>query len=269
MIGLKTINPVVGNTTIDSARTHYCYLGKYAVPNTGGDITINCVGFPIVFFSIPYAIADTTGSWPESDLPKRYGAAVAKLRQISSTQWVVTMAVWNHDNRALGLQLRVFGMVHANYPNGSGAAIALRIRNPATNQVTWDSGLRHLRLAGNTYSTELPLTHEVPPFQTANNSKDLLVNMPFSMANKSICANTRGLITMPFNVSSYESDGQQIQVYDLYDFGTGYFATGSQLQARRLCMKGGQIETGNPLVIQDTARPVYTQLSVIDNTLYP
>ncbi|MGJ9420477.1 hypothetical protein ACHAC9_22375 [Massilia sp. CMS3.1] len=270
MIGLRTTNTATGGITIDSDSMYYCYLGKVAIPANGGRVYFNCVAQPLLFFNVPHNFGDTTGSNVWGSERNRFGAAILKVVQHAANQWYADIAVTNPGNAAQGLYLRVFGYVHQNYPNGSGVNPALRIRSAGMNRVVWDSGLRMLKLAGNTYNLEMELPAEVPaPGNQPNNLYDRQYNLPFDMTNKSICANSRGTFNYPYETASTYFDGSWIYNYDVVQFNTLYYSTGSQLQARRIGVGFYSTTEYSTLNVSGSARAVYTQLSVIDNAMYP
>jgi hypothetical protein len=266
--GIRTINTTYGIITIDDTLPGYRYMGKYAIANGVQTINVSCSGFPLLFFGLPYGLSDSSGSTTLGSQLQRYGIHIAKVAPVSTGVWAVTVRLENPDATNLGLYLRVFGRINANPPTN--VHWGIRISGPTG--MMFDSGARMLRLAGHTYDVELALSDAVPAYGAANNSCDQNVTMPFSMSGKSICANPRGQIFMPYNYDSYFDwdGGQTINRYRTIYYDTMYYATGSQLQARKVGTNDYMFESVDPYLIgTENGHVVYTRIAVIDNSKFP
>jgi hypothetical protein len=269
----KTVNQR-GNLSITQDHVGYAYLGKYAIDGGGGftTVTFSCVGMPLVFFSIPYNISDTN---PTSAAPLAYrvGVSLAGLVSNGGNSWTAHIFVSNLNNGAAlsGLYLRAFGRLADNWPNGSGRTPNLIIRTDAGKMV-FDAGVRMLKLAGDTYSTELTLVSTVPTESEAANKYDATVVMPFDMANKSISAAPRSTIAWPYFVGAYTNweTNQYVEQYDIYKFYTAYAASGNNLLVKRIGVYDRREEYDGGLSgIGSTGVSGYSRLAVIDNTKFP
>lgn len=274
-----------GYVSIDENTPCFGYLGKYLIPNLSigsysATIQVNCVGFPLVFFDVPYASGPgggrsrntKDGVEPYLD---RFGMQLSKISAGSAPNtWLVEMR-WVAMNAGLsGLYIRVFGAVHLNFPNGTGDAYGARFWNSA-GQVIFDTGSRPLRLVGNSFSAELVLDWHVPsPDQYENNDKfDNSIWMPSDMAGKSICANTRGAYFHLFNNGMYTDWDTGVAVYQYLkmQFDTYYWASGSTLYARKICtdFTSEEFYGAPPVIVTANSNTVYTRVCAIDNSLYP
>ncbi len=263
---------------IDENLKAYVYLGKWEIPDRIGQyvsITFACVGYPMVFFSLPHAVTagdpgpGSNTNWPA--FTKRHGVALTALVPLGGNQWRVDMSVSNPSGSALGMFVRVFGRLDLNYPNGSGEAYGAQVWN-ASSQLVFDSNLRMLRLAGNTYDVELVLGAGVPAYNEVNSACDAVVGVPFDMQGKSICASTRGVIYAPYADGGYKDwdTGEWWDQYQILHFETLYWSTGSQVHARRIATSVNRYETPLPFVIDNSrCQTVYSRLAVIDNSLFP
>lgn len=275
--GMQTSNGA-NVLNIDENLKAFVYLGKWAIPDRDGEhvsVTITCVGFPMVFFNLPYAIS--AGEPPASDnmgwqaCMRRNGVAMTALVPLGGNQWRLDFSVSNPADVPFGLFVRVFGRLDLNFPNGSGESYGAQIWN-ASSQLVFDSNLRMLRLAGNTYDTELVLTPSNPAADQANSTYDLLVNLPFSMLNKSISASARGIIYQPYNDGGYNDwdTGVWWDNYKILTYESLYWASGNQLQVRRIGLNVSYYKSPVPLVIDNSrCQTVYSRLAVIDNSLFP
>lgn len=253
-----------GGITVDENTRAFVYLGKYTL--AGNYVDVTCAGFPLVFMSVPfnYTVNDGTGA----DVWKRTGCCVRKIGQISTNTWRVWVSVASPASPTI--ELRVFGLLNLNYPSGvvtSGNAWGMRVWD-ASGRLVFDSGARMLRLAGNTYDVELRLRHEAPDFGTPA-AYDTSVALPFTMAGKSIQATGRSTIRQWVTTRAEFFDGTWIYFNDTYDWGIGYWASGSTLYARKVVYSIGTDETSVPPSAVDTAVDSYTRLAVIDNSQFP
>ena len=262
-----------GHLTITRDYVGYGYLGKVSIPSYPGlhEINFTCIGMPRIFFSIPYNVTDSSGQgW--RDVQTKAGVALAGLRSNGGNSWTAKVFVGAPVSGTLpGHYLRVFGRVASNWPTGSGRVPNLKIWSDAQ-QLCFDAGVRMLRLAGDTYNTELALTARVPGETDANDIYDVSVPLPFDLANKSIAASTRSTIFYPYWYDSYEEwDGGNVTVnrYDIKHYNTLYAASGSQLKVKRCATDFSLYEQYGPFYITNTGVPSYSRLAVIDNTKYP
>ncbi|MFZ6686577.1 hypothetical protein ACO0K0_02380 [Undibacterium sp. SXout11W] len=273
--GMQSIN---GSNVlnIDENLKAYVYAGKYAIPDTAKTavVTFSCVGYPMLFFGVPHNVSagDPTGSssigW--TGYIARHGVSLAKLVSSGANQWTAYLTVANPSNSSLGLFLRVFGRLDLNYPSGSGQQFGMQVFN-ASSQLVFDSNLKMLRLAANTYDIEVTLSAAVPNGTQGNSACDAIINVPFDMSGKSICANSRAIIHWPYQIGSYTQfdTGLLINQYQILNFESLYWSTGSQLHVRRIATSNSEYETPSSFVIDNsTAQTVYSRLAVIDNSLF-
>lgn len=265
--------------TIDESSRTFVYLGKYG-PLAGAtavrDVDVTCVGFPLVFMSVPYNFtAGDNGA-------NRTGLFVRRIRPLGVNLWRVSIGGCNGSeglsNISIGTELRVFGLLDLNFPTGSGEQFGAWAWD-ASGRLTFDSGLRMLRLAGNTYDTEIELHRLAPSLDGAGlgsyTAFDTSVAMPFDLSGKSICAGGRGRIYGYEQIGEYYDPGAGYNVYQYRTWGwvNGYWASGSTLYARKVAEGGeGYLETyGTPISTIDISNlnTVYTRLSVIDNSQFP
>jgi hypothetical protein len=273
-MGFQTKNLAKGNITIDSSLRAYVYLGKYPIPSQIGTyptIDFQCNGMPQVYFEVPYNItAQDSGTSGLLSYQTRTGINLSRLSPLGASTWRATLAINNANGPSLGLFLRVFGRLDLNPPAPPyGHGLMVRALDGA---MLFYSGKRMLRLAGDTYDTQLTLPWEVPDGGGADlaNSRDTAVNLPFSMQGKSIAANARGVVHWPYNIGGYVSDGQEFNQYDVLQYHTLYWANGNQLQVRRIATGVDRIEITGPLIINNSkCQTVYSRLSVIDNSQFP
>lgn len=145
--------------TISDRADAYVFLGKFAIPVAQPSITavssttITCVGTPIIFMELT-----------------NIGSHFVWVYPLGNDRW--RLFFWGQPNRVN--HFRVFGRVSLNRPNGSGVRWGARIKNKATNRVTFDSGLKMLALKGYTAATLPTLTRSA---QT--------INLGFSVENTS------------------------------------------------------------------------------------
>lgn len=272
--GIETKNLDKGNITISGDLRAYRYLGKYIIPSLLGDyvtVDVICNGVPQIYFQVPYNItAQDVGVIGIDSYLSRTGVALSKLQQINSTTWRVALIVNNFNGPDLNLYMRVFGRVDLNPPTG-GARYGLEVYN-TDRQLIFSSAARMLRLAGDTYNTQLSLPWQLP-FNYETDRADMYdtsVNLPFNMAGKSICANTRGSIYNPYNVGGYMSDGQWVNQYQILKFHTLYWANSSTLYTRRISTSITSTETTEILTVDTSqCQEVFSRLSVIDNSKFP
>lgn len=264
--------------SIDEDSWTYVYLGKWAIDvNAQGEqnISVHCVGYPLVFFGIPYGTVnggENNASLGHSTLTLRAGIQMTRLRPAGDGQtWIVTIrCLFENGGDPGSLYLRVFGQLHQNFPNGAGQSYGARAWN-AAGQLIFDTGCRQLRLAGNTYDTELALSQAVPLDQDRVDSKDSTVSLPFNLANKSIMANTRGSTVYPYYTGSYQSSdgGYTINTWDFDTVTCLFWASGSTLYARKASVDRVRQETQNDIIAVMNGNVTYTRVAVIDNTLFP
>jgi len=262
-----------GHLTVTRDYVGYGYLSKAAIPATQGiyDIWVSCVGTPRIFFDIPYNVADSSGQGYQQALGKA-GVAMAGLRSGGTNAWIVTVIVNPGDSGSLpGLYIRVFGRVDLNWPSGSSRVPNLKIWTDAQ-KLCFDAGVRMLKLAGDTYETELILTNAVPGLYDPNNNCDAAITLPFSMANKSIAAQTRSTLSYPYNYGSYppfDGSPEEIYQYHIITYNTLFAASGSQLQIKRCGTSDSFTEVPGGMGVVTTSKPAYSRLAVIDNTKFP
>lgn len=263
--------------TVDENSGTYVYLGKWPIDINTGGLSVHCVGYPLIFFGIPYDTVnggENGAGFGHGFLRTRAGISMTGLQQSAGDP-----NIWNVNincNFVNGgnpgqLYVRVFGLLHLNFPNGSGVQWGARMWNQSTGRVYVDSGCRPLRLAGNTYDTELQLPAAVPLDTERADSKDTAVSLPFNMSGKSIMANTRGTVTYPFYTGTYkDSDTQQdVDMYDLALIDTMFWSSGSTLYARRVSRSQSYYERTSGLIVVAPPQVVYTRVAVIDNNLFP
>lgn len=125
---------------VDSEKSAYGYIGKVTpafVPGSGiaaSQATFTCVGRPLLYYEL-----NTTNPM-----------GIHRLEEVSANTWRVLTLGTN--------PVRIFGRVDLNWPNGTSANWAARLRRVSDGKVTFDSGLRMLKLAGWTAYTNLELT---------------------------------------------------------------------------------------------------------------
>ncbi|WP_152524748.1 hypothetical protein [Novosphingobium lindaniclasticum] len=124
---------------VDSEKSAYAYVGKVTpafVPGSGignPQATFACVGRPLLYYELNASAA----------------MGIHRLDEVSPNTWRVL---------ALGSNpIRIFGRVDLNWPEGTSANWAVRLRRVSDKKVTFDSGLRMLKLAGWTAYTNLEL----------------------------------------------------------------------------------------------------------------
>lgn len=274
--GLRTVNNS-GIVSIDENSTSYVYLGKVQIDalQGGGDIYVSCVGYPLIFFGIPYNTTNG-GENPASDytgLQYRPAISMTRLRQApgNANTWIVSISCNFVNGGDPGpLYVRVFGLLHLNFPSGSSEHWGMRLWN-AQGKLTFDTGCRQLRLAGNTYEIEMALNSHWPLVGQRCDSTDVAVGLPFDLANKSICANTRGTMQVPYKYNSYQDfeTGRTINQYRTMYVDTGYWSTSNVLYARKFSMSVDYFETEADIGVNMTENNIYTRVAVIDNNLYP
>lgn len=268
-----------GIINVDEDSTTYVYLGKTEFNlNLQGrqDVSINCVGYPLIFIEVPYNVNPETTANTYTYLPLRVGVAMTRLRQSSSNPnvWIVTVNC-NYGNSSPGanarLQLRVFGLLHRNFPSGSAGGYGARAWTSA-GQLSFDTGFRQLRLAGNTYDTEINVNANYPLTNTADvRASDTSVTLPFSMANKSIMANTRNCMVIPYKYNTYKDfdTGQDINQYVYMYIDTGFWASGNTLYSRKFSTYSTTEDTAAERVAQGAWQGTFSRLAIIDNSLFP
>lgn len=273
--GVRTKNLQSGYTTIDDKLRSYRYMGKFLIPTTSGTqptVVFTCVGFPQIYHDVPYNItAQENTSSPYARMLSRSGISLARLDNLGGSTWRATFTLNNTNGPAYPWYMRVFGRLDLNPVAASG--YGFRLWNLEERQLIFDSFCRPLRLAGDTYNTELMLPYLVPDTNdsTANVEQyDTWVDLPFNMAGKSIHATARGLMHWPYFAGNYMEDGQLIYRYDVCDFQTLYWANGSRLYARRVGINTSTLDTAGPTSIDlSRAQIVYSRLAVIDNSQFP
>ena len=265
-----------GHVTIDENLIGYAYLGKHVLPSQVGNtyVDFTCVGVPLVYFDVPYNRTQEEQGTATSlaRFRSRTGVCMVKLQDLGSNNWRAHFMIANYNGPDLGLYIRVFGKIHLNFAASAGAHYGLRVRNSA-GEVVFDYEAPMMALAGDTYGTEILLKPDVPMMDTDNADKyDTAVSVPFNMANKSICATTRGVIHYPYDVAgSYDvGSGQFIDTYEVMAYYSMYWANGSTLYARRVGGDSTQFQDVPGLIIDNSnCVPTYSRLAVIDNTRYP
>lgn len=272
--GVRTKNLTKGNTTIDDSLRSYRYLGKYLIPTTIGTqptVDFTCAGFPQIYHDVPYNItAQENTSSPYSRMLTRSGISLARLDNLGGNSWRATFTLNNVNGPVQPWYMRVFGRLDLAPVTGPGYGFLVK---NLQGDLIFDSRCRPLRLAGDTYNTEITLPYLVPDTNdsTANVEQyDTWVELPFDMAGVSICATARGLIRWPYFAGNYVEDGQLIYRYDVCDFQTLYWANGARLYARRVGINTTQIELAAPTSIDlSRAQIVYSRLATITNSLFP
>jgi hypothetical protein len=272
-MGFQTKNLAKGNITIDSSLRAYVYLGKYAIPSQIGahpTVDFQCKGMPQLYFDVPYNItAQDIGTTGLDAFRSRTGMCLRRLQSLGGDNWRATMAINNHNGPPLALFLRVFGRLDLNPPaRPYGYGLLVRTLD---GEMVFLGSKRMLRLAGDTYDVELTLPWPVPPSDSAPASgQDTAINLPFSMQGKSISANTRGMVSMPYYLYSYDDDGQTMNRYTVMHFESLFWASGNQLQMRRIAASEDDMDVSGSLIIDNSkCQTVYSRLSVIDNSQFP
>lgn len=275
--GFRATN-VNGIVSIDEDSISYVYLGKYTIPalQLGGSINVTCVGYPLVFFSLPYGTVnggegDGTGSG-HGTLALRAGSCMTGLTRHPSlpNTWVVSIFCNFANGGDPGPQyLRVFGQLHLNYPNGAGQSYGARAWD-SQGRLIFDTGCRQLRLAGNTYDAELILKGSWPLDSESVSAKDSSVTLPFNLLNKSFMLNTRGVFVVPYYFNSYVDfdTGQTVDQYNDINLFTIFWTNGNTLYARKYG-SGNRVDRNGFFAVVDTTVDVYTRVAVIDNNLFP
>lgn len=273
-MGFQAKNLAKGNITIDSSLRAYVYLGKYAIPSQIGAhpmVDFQCKGMPQLYFDVPYNItAQDVGTTGLDAFRSRTGMCLRKLESLGGDSWRATMTINNYNGPPLALFLRVFGRLDLN-PPARPYGYGLLVRTLEEKALVFLSGKRMLRLAGDTYDVELTLPWPVPPSDSAPASgQDTAVNLPFSMQGKSISANTRGMVSMPYYLYSYNDDGRIMDSYTVMHYESLFWASGNQLQMRRIAASEDSMDVSGSLIIDNSkCQTVYSRLSVIDNSQFP
>lgn len=276
--GVRTTNDS-GVVNIDENTKAYVYLGKYGPVGTSGvqefSVAVTCVGRPIIFFTVPndFTAGDSTYN--------RSGIAMTALTQVDASTWNVTFFQNNMSTTVSGgfvpfnTYVRVFGRLDLNFPSGSSETHGFRVWDSA-GALVFDSGLRMLRLASNTYDTEVALSGGSPGDTTGDPSADfsdydVSITLPSAVSSLSVCAGNGGPSTDLFEVGSYtDVEGQVWVQYDAITFGYAYWSSGTSLVARRVpfAIRGlefaGGISGGNL-----NAFSAYTRLATISNAQFP
>jgi hypothetical protein len=262
--GFRAFNNA-GIVSVDEDSQSYIYLGKvaYSPYTRREEIVIFCSGYPLIFFDVPYNVGPITGN----SVAAQIAVAMIRLRPHPNGDpraWIVTMCS-NCPNVGY---LRVFGLLHRNYPSGSGEQYGARLWN-SSGQLTFDTGFRQLRLAGNSYDTELLITGNTPHFNAAGGI-DTSVSLPFDMSDKSIMANTRGTIADAYMYGSYTDweNNQYIEQWAIDYCDTGFWSSGNTLYARKFSVFSSTFESGG-ISIVGGGQSTYTKVAVIDNNLFP
>jgi hypothetical protein len=264
--------------SIDEDSISYVYLGKWAIDVNQPleqDIAVHCVGYPLVFFGVPYGTVnggENNASLGHSTLTYRSGIQMTRIRPAGDGQtWIVTVRCRFMNGGNPGpLYLRVFGQLHQNFPHGAGQSYGARAWDSA-GRLIFDTGCRQLRLAGNSYDTEIAIAEAVPGDNERVDSKDSVVGLPFNLANKSIMANTRGSAFFPYYTGSYQSSdgGYTINQYDVEAVTTLFWSNSNALYARRASVNTQRVERQNDMVVVINGSTTYTRVAVIDNALFP
>lgn len=270
--GIKCVNN--GNiVSVDEDATTYVYLDKFQITGPG-EYTFHCAGYPLVFFDIPYNVnypqEHDTGKF--FDLQYRAGLAMRRLRPHPSVAdyWLVTFSCNMPDIAQRGMYYRVFGLLHRNFPNGAGDRYGARLWN-SQGQLSFDSGCRQLRLAGNTYDTELVINSRLPDeVSEPPTIGDTVVGVPFDLAGKSIMANTRGTMLYPYTTDHYTDfeTGQDVYTVSWFWIDALFWATGNALYSRKCWIDEYTTRGGSPSVVT-SVNNIYTRVAVIDNALFP
>jgi hypothetical protein len=271
-MGIKTYNSQ-GNLTIDENFAGYAYLGKYRIPDISpADVTFQCQGFPLVFFSLPYNVPDGTGQTGGLTTDSKIGVAMIMLKDNGNGTWTATfISNTGYSGNSLNLYMRVFGRVKDNWPSGATDAYGLRVSN-ASGQCVFDSNLRMLKLAANTYDTEITLIGDTPGYDDPNNKYDSSITLPIDLNNKSISATTRGTMYMPYNDYGYpdwDGSNQWIDHYTVMAYNTLYAASNNSLQIKRCSYYYNSFEVMGVFFVAYSPMTVYSRLAVIDNTQFP
>lgn len=259
--------------TVDENTRAYVYLGKYTVSSASSDqvTTINCVGVPLVFFSAPHGL--TTG---ESSY-RRHGTLIRGLKQVGSNQWQVrTFNSAPELGGSFALELRVFGRLDLNYSSGVPGSYGIRVWDSA-GRLVFDSNGRMLRLAGNTYDTEIKLDFRRPGSTGGDptldyDDYDTAVPVAFSMSGKSILATTRGIRYGLQQTGSVWDPGVGMELFfgTRYTWAHGYWASGSMLYARNVLINEEPADYYGSWPSDGSLwQDAYTRLSVIDNAHFP
>lgn len=272
--GLRTKNLTRGNTTIDENLRSYRYLGKYQIPSRMGNyptVEFTCAGFPQIFHDVPYNITSEDDTSSEYGLMwSRSGLSLQRLDNLGGNRWRATFNCNNFNGPNYEWYMRVFGRLDLNPVAGN--RYGLQVKN-LDNVVIFDSACRPLRLAGDTYNTEIVLGWEWPQnFITRAEIEryDTFVDVPFNLSGKSICATSRGAIYALYQRGGHYDDGQWMFEFEIAKFHTLYWANGSRLYARRIPLDVSYVEyPSDPIVTTYKLQVVYSRLAVIDNSLFP
>ncbi len=277
--GIETKNLAAGNITIDATHPAFVYIGKKAIPTGEGgrftSVDFSCNGVPQVYFDVPYNVVGTVPGAP------RTGIALCRLESLGGPSWRATFI---YSTRIvplgaggvaedMGLSIRIFGRLDLNPPAPPyGKGLMVRALDGS---MLFYSNKRMLRQAGNTYDTQLVLKADIPT-QNGNdpeNVGDTYVDTPFDLAGKSILANTRGTTSGAYYQGTVNNgEGTFEDYYDILKFNALYWASGSRLWVRRIPTDRYQYITqaGSVYFIDNSRRlPVYSRLSVIDNSQFP
>ncbi|WP_332848722.1 hypothetical protein [Massilia sp. S19_KUP03_FR1] len=275
--GFRAINDS-GIVSVDEDSFSYVYLGKYSINvlQSGGDISFHCVGYPLVFFGLPYGTvngSENDGSGQGHGLLQlRAGVVMSGLRQAPGdpNTWIASIFCnFVNGGNPGPLYIRVFGLLHLNFPYGAGQQYGARAWD-SQGRLIFDTGCRQLRLAGNTYDAELALASSWPTDSERIDAKDASITLPFSMAGKSIMANSRGSVTVPYYIGSYIDfdTGQTIDQYDDTTISNIFWSNGNTLYSRKYGYSV-RVDRNGFFSVTDTTQVVYTRVAVIDNNLYP
>ena len=266
MTALSRVVNSRGHYTIDRERDGYGYIGKYALAGGISSVTFPCLGFPLVFFSIPYNQPDPGAKTVENAYGEgRPGTVLIGVKNNGNGTWTATAI------SGAGEYLRVFGKVSQNWPNGSGRVPNLKLRGD-DGTLHFDAGLRMLKLAGDTYDMELVLDHQVPGWKEPTNKYDRSYAVPFDLNNKSIAAACRCTIGMPYDygVRTDWDTGQSYTQWHMPYYDTLYAGSGSNLQVKRCITENDpDFETTGFYNVGASSITTYSRLAVIDNTKYP
>jgi hypothetical protein len=272
--GFRAVNSS-GIVSIDEDSTSYVYLGKTQI--TDNDVYFHCVGYPLVFFSVPYNVRNENeginNNW--RDLTTNPGIAMRRLRQAPGdpNTWIATFSINLNNLAGQGMYVRIFGLLHLNFPFGAGAKYGARAWD-SQGRLIFDTGCRQLRLAGNSYDTELQIGTQVAgETDESGNGRtgDTVVGVPFDLGNKSIMANTRGAMLYPYTTGYFKDwdTGQDTWYIQWLWIDTLFWATGNALYARKSATGSFNTEsTNNPSVFLSNVT-TYTRVAVIDNNLFP
>ena len=256
-----------GIVNIDEDSVSYVYLGKQVLT---GEVTISCVGYPLIFFELPYNVTNNTSNDGRYyDIKNVAGVAMKRLRPHPSTPntWIATFFTTILST----MYIRVFGKLHLNFPNGAGQSYGARAWN-SQGQLIFDTGCRQLRLTGNTYDTEILINSRFPPNYGAATNGDTALGMPFNLAGKSIMANTRGTIRVPYATGTFFDPGigRDVYTYDYPEIESIFSASGNTLYSRKSYANSSTFERpGDQITVVQYDINFYTRVALIDNNLFP